>query len=205
MAMNDAYGRNIELALQAVHQMHVDVTKLILLLDKEIGRQSVRAKITNQAHFAVSADIWMPEGMHRIYPVPEFPGRVEGITTVFIDLWGEPVPEPLLLVGQAQFDCPPLQDLRSTLMENENVWCLWTGYLRWQDQRPLDKVLRIDAPPTDDDAERKLRWVQVIAVPSVFDRGDKGCDGFVTEGANWRLLHKGRDYVLGGCPLVRRK
>src|ERR1035438_3203857 len=165
MPMNDDYGPNLGKALQAVHQMHVDVAKLMLMLDKELGRKSILVRITDQAKFSVNRDIWMPEGMHRIYAVPQIPGRVEGITTVFLDLHGEPVTEPLLLVGQAQFDCPIAEDLKSTLMENENVWCLWTGYLRWQEEHEYGNVVRIDAPPTDDETDKKLRWVQVIAVP----------------------------------------
>jgi hypothetical protein len=165
MPMNDDYGPKLGKALQAVHQMHVDVTKLMLMLDKELGRKSILVRITEQAKFSVNGGIWMPEGMHRIYAVPEIPGRVEGITTVFLDLHGEPVTEPLLLVGQAQFDCPIAKDLKSTLAENENVWCLWTGYLGWQEEHEYGKVVRIDAPPTDDEADKKLRWVQVIAVP----------------------------------------
>jgi hypothetical protein len=99
--MNDDYGPKLGKALQAVHQMHVDVVKLILMLDKELGRKPILVRITDQEKFSVNGPIWMPKGMHRIYAVPEIPGRVEGITAVFLDLLAEPVTEPLLLVGRA--------------------------------------------------------------------------------------------------------
>ena len=60
MPMNDDYGPNLGKALQAVHQMHVDVAKLMLMLDKELGRKSILVRITDQAKFSVNRDIWMP-------------------------------------------------------------------------------------------------------------------------------------------------
>jgi hypothetical protein len=158
MSVNDDYGRKIGMALQAVHQMHVDVTKLISLLDKEIGRSPIRPNITDQAHFVIAGPVWMPEGMHRIYAVPTTPGRVEGVTAVFFDHWGQRIDEPRLLVGHAQFTYQQAED-----MTRGDEWCLWHAYLEWQDRRPINKVLLIKAPSEND--FEKLSWVRLIAVP----------------------------------------
>lgn len=165
MAVSEDYGTRMGRAVQAVHQMHVDVTKMITLLDKKLGRGPVLVRITEQARFSVNADVWMPEGMHRIYAVPDLPGRVEGITAVFLDVHGEALREPILLAGQAQFKFEPNDNLRSIIMDGGNAWCLWTGYLTWQEGRPLNSVVRISAPVDREEAHGKLEWVQVIAVP----------------------------------------
>ena len=165
MPVSDEYGPKIEMALRAINQMHIDVRNLILLLDKEMGRSPIVVRITDQARFSVNADVFMPEGMHRIYAVPDSPGRVEGITVVFIDLWGQPVSEPMLLVGQAQFNSQASADLKRTITEGGNLWCLWDAYLRWQDQRPVGKLLQVQPPPNKDDVDEKASWVNVIAKP----------------------------------------
>lgn len=165
MPVSDDYGVKIEEALLAVRQMHADVTKLISLLDTKLNRKPVVMKITDQWKFALDSEIWMPEGMYRIYAVPDVPGCVEGITAVFLNYWGEPIREPLLLVGQAQFATQTADELRTALMEGENVWFLWNAYLKWQDRRVMNEVLPVQGPNDLDQSDGKLRWVQVVAVP----------------------------------------
>lgn len=166
MPVSDDYGVRIEEALLAIQQMHADVTKLISLLDTKLNCKPVLTKITDQWKFTLDADMWMPEGMYRIYPVPDVLGRVEGITAVFLNRYtGEPIREPLLLVGQAQFATQTLDELKAALTEGENTWCLWNAYLKWKDTRIMSKVLPVQVPDDVDHSNGKLRWVQVIAVP----------------------------------------
>ncbi len=163
MPSNDDYGMKVEKALYAVQQMHQDVAKLILLLDKKLDRKPVLSRITDEWKFGVNAGLWMPEGMHRLYAVPNAPGRVEGITVAFINLYGEPIDQPLLLVGQAEFGCGA--ELKSTLTDADNLWCLWNAYLVWREERTLNQLQRVQPPADRDKSRGALKWVRVIAIP----------------------------------------
>jgi hypothetical protein len=66
--MDTDYGKRIEQAILAVHQMHEDTVKLIRTVDKSVGRGPILERVTDAAKFTINGPTWMVEGMYGTIP-----------------------------------------------------------------------------------------------------------------------------------------
>src|SRR5882724_11554288 len=154
--MDTEYGKRIEQALLAVHQMHEDTVKLIRTVDKSMGRGPILERITDAAKFTINGPIWMVQGMYRHYPVKDRLNMAEGLNVAFRD----PNPkfqEPTLIVGPVEYELSDGASLEQTLRENEHCWDFWYAFLRWQSRRDFNELIELTKP------QPFIQWVRIVA------------------------------------------
>lgn len=161
--MSDDYGRKIEQALAAVRRMHADVSKLLVDLDKTIGRGKTSVyggRATSDMSGSYREPRWMTWFVHRYFVSGNEADAslVEAISVCFIDPT-EPqrFDEPLLILGQIAYRLEPGQPVKAVCQE----WDLVRAYLDWVNPSLKDNVQTGQLPE-----ERKdIRWFKVIGFP----------------------------------------
>lgn len=155
--MGTDYGKRIEQAILAVHQMHEDTVKLIRTIDKTVGRAPILEKITDAGKFKIDGPVWMVEGMYRHYPIKDKPDVAEGLNVAFSN--HPRLQEPLLIAGRVEYEFSDGASLEQTLRENEHCWDFWYAFLRWQGRRTFNEVIELTKP------QPYIHWIRVVAVP----------------------------------------
>ncbi len=149
------YGKQINVALRAVEQMHSDCSRLLLEFDRKMeGWTPVFGSYaTRDLTYNVRAQRWMAEGIYRLYSNKSEPGLVRGLTISFIEADTD---QPLLLVAEIRY-AERASDIKTVCRE----WDLWGLFFDWGGQRVYDKVLSFPAP----DPTKRIESAQLIAEP----------------------------------------
>jgi hypothetical protein len=150
------YGQKMNSALSAVRRMHSDVSKLLVDVDSTIGKGMnpiFGSYATTNLTYNYKADYWMAAFVYRLYSDAEKPGIVKGITVWFFDDSNQ-IAEPLLLVGELQYELAPEQTLEKTWVSD-----LINAYSKWHASPTTNVVLTGRTP------KPAVRSYRVIASP----------------------------------------
>lgn len=152
------YGKKVNTALLAVRRMHSDVSKLLVDADSSIGKglsPLFGSYATTNLTYNYRADYWMAAFVYRLFSDANNPGRVKGLTVWFFDD-SKLVTEPLLLVGELEYDIAPGQVIEKTWVSD-----LMDAYSKWHAAPVPDTVLTGNKPK----AATRIRLFKVIAKP----------------------------------------
>jgi len=152
------YGIKMDSALSAVRRMHSDVSKLLVDADSSIGKGLTPLfgpYATTNLTYNYRADYWMAAFVYRLFADANDPGKVKGLTVWFFDDTAL-VTEPLLLVGELDYDLTPEQSIDKTWVSD-----LINAYSKWNGDPSPDSVLTGKNPK----AATRIRSYKVIAKP----------------------------------------
>jgi hypothetical protein len=149
------YGKQINMALRAVEQMHSDCSRLLLDFDRKMeGWTPIYGSYaTRDLTYNVRAQRWMAEGVYRLYSNKSFPSVVRGLTISFIE---DDTDQPLLLVAEIKYRGDALE-----IKAVSNEWDLWGTFFDWGGKRTYDEVLSFAAP----DPNKRIDSAKLIAKP----------------------------------------
>jgi hypothetical protein len=152
---DDDYGKQINLAVRAVQQMHSDCSRLLLDFDRQMEGWSpvFGSYATRDLTYNVRALRWMAEGVYRLYTNQSLPSLVRGLTISFIE---NDTDRPLLLVGELRYS-----DRTSEIKAVCKEWDLWGVFFDWGGQRVYDELLSFTAP----DPNKRIDLASLIAKP----------------------------------------
>ena len=153
--MSEDYGKQINVALRAVEQMHSDCSRLLLEFDRKMeGWKPIFGNYaTRDLTYNVRAQRWMAEGVYRLYSNNAYSSMLHGLTISFIEANTD---QPLLLVAEVRY-ADKSSDIKTVCRE----WDLWGIFFDWGVQRNYNEVLSF----TSIDPDKRIESARLIAKP----------------------------------------
>jgi hypothetical protein len=153
--MTEDYGKQMNIALRAVEQMHSDCSRLLLDFDRKMEGWApiFGSYATRDLTYNVRAQRWMAEGVYRLYSNRSHPSVVRGLTISFIE---PDTDQPLLLAAEIRY-----ADQKSDIKTVCREWDIWGIFFDSGGRRIYDEILSSLVP----DPTKRIGSAQLIAKP----------------------------------------